>query len=258
MNKIDFSNTGGFPLVVDDLDFMQVAWRNFGQLLSGVGNPQWTLSNGLILSGCQVTANAVTSGWVLLDNELLKLDATTFPSLSTAFIVLDESTDPAGTKVFADGSIHDVYLARKARVWSTPTPPMQPYIKLDNPCARIESALTQKDITSPFDVSFSLDSAWTASTPVPAGVAPLLITKQFGRVQFRGAVRGAMPAGSLIGNLGVGFRPIAQGLMFLCPYGNGIARVGIGDTGTVSLDGYPVPATLGDELDLSGILFAVE
>lgn len=64
MNRINFENTGGFPLGAYTLDFMQKSY----QLLNTLGNIAGNLS---ILSGCEEVGRSITDGVVYIDGEVL-------------------------------------------------------------------------------------------------------------------------------------------------------------------------------------------
>ena len=64
MNRINFENTGGFPLGTYTLDFMQKSY----QLLNTLGNIAGNLS---ILSGCEEVGRSITDGVVYIDGEVL-------------------------------------------------------------------------------------------------------------------------------------------------------------------------------------------
>lgn len=64
MNKINFNQTGGFPLDTDILAFMQNAYAVFNSLGELAGN----LS---ILKGCEVTGINVANGYVYINGEVL-------------------------------------------------------------------------------------------------------------------------------------------------------------------------------------------
>lgn len=64
MNKINFDNTGGFPLGAYTLKFMQQSY----QLLNALGNIAGNLS---ILSGCDRVGRSITDGVVYINGEVL-------------------------------------------------------------------------------------------------------------------------------------------------------------------------------------------
>lgn len=64
MNKINFDNTGGFPLGAYTLKFMQQSY----QLFNALGNIAGNLS---ILSGCDRVGRSITDGVVYINGEVL-------------------------------------------------------------------------------------------------------------------------------------------------------------------------------------------
>ncbi len=64
MNRINFDNTGGFPLGTYTLDFMQQSY----QMLQVLGSIAGNLS---ILSGCEEVGRSITDGVVYINGEVL-------------------------------------------------------------------------------------------------------------------------------------------------------------------------------------------
>ena len=64
MNKINFNQTGGFPLSTNILDAMQSAYAIFNQLGSLAGNKA-------IISGCEQLGNTIADGVIFLNGEIL-------------------------------------------------------------------------------------------------------------------------------------------------------------------------------------------
>ncbi len=58
MNRIDYTNLGGFPLTEDALDFMQ---QSYSQVLSGLAA---AVGNKVIVSGCEITGTNISAGWI--------------------------------------------------------------------------------------------------------------------------------------------------------------------------------------------------
>lgn len=79
MNKINFNQTGGFPLDTDILQFMQTAYDMFNSLGELAGNLA-------IVKGCELTGNAVANGVVYIAGELLPFRGGT----ATANVVIRE------------------------------------------------------------------------------------------------------------------------------------------------------------------------
>lgn len=66
MNNIDFTKPGGFPLDTNALDFLQSAFASSINALAALGG-----SDNYILSGCVVNGSNVSTGWVVINGELL-------------------------------------------------------------------------------------------------------------------------------------------------------------------------------------------
>lgn len=102
MNKVNFEQTGGFPLETNTLSFLQTA---YGQLssLAGLGGQSY------ILSGCDITGANVANGIVVIDGEVLPFVGG--PKLSR--LIIDETAE---NKTFQDGLSKPVYYTRVAKM----------------------------------------------------------------------------------------------------------------------------------------------
>ena len=100
MNKINFDNTGGFPLGTYTLDFIQKSY----QLLNALGNIAGNLT---ILAGCEQVGKSVTDGVVFIEGEVL-----TFKGAPIADKVIIVEIPAA--RVFKDGQEKVVELTRYA------------------------------------------------------------------------------------------------------------------------------------------------
>lgn len=89
MNRINFDNTGGFPLGAYTLDFMQKSY----QLLNTLGNIAGNLS---VLSGCEEVGRSITDGVVYIDGEVLPFKGA---SISEKVIIVETSQK----RIFKDG-----------------------------------------------------------------------------------------------------------------------------------------------------------
>lgn len=98
MDKINFNQTGGFPLTTDILNAMQNAYNIFNSLGSLAGNET-------IISGCEQTGNNVGDGVVCINGELLPFKGGT--RISRVRIV--ENTE---SKQFEDGQTKAVLFKR--------------------------------------------------------------------------------------------------------------------------------------------------
>lgn len=79
MNKIDFQQTGGFPLETDTLDAMQTAYNIFNSL----GNIIAPLA---IISGCDQIGNQISNGIVYISGEVIEFRGGT----PTQFVIIGE------------------------------------------------------------------------------------------------------------------------------------------------------------------------
>lgn len=102
MNKVNFEQTGGFPLETNTLSFLQSA---YGQLsgLAGLGGQSY------ILNGCTVAGGNVTDGTIVIDGEVLPFVGG--PKL--ARIIIEETVTD---KTFEDGVSKPVYYTRVAKM----------------------------------------------------------------------------------------------------------------------------------------------
>ena len=102
MNRIDYNQTGGFPLSTQILDAAQKAYNDFNQLGFLAGN------NMVIITGCELAAGGtVTDGFVVINGELLPFQGTT----QTADVIIVEVADSRG---FEDGNLRPVIYTRYA------------------------------------------------------------------------------------------------------------------------------------------------
>lgn len=100
MNKINFNQTGGFPLDTDVLNFMQSSYDVFNALGEMAGNLA-------ILKGCSVTGSSVADGVVYIAGEVLPFRGGT---LSTNVIIREEKR----SLPFEDGESKEVEITRYA------------------------------------------------------------------------------------------------------------------------------------------------
>lgn len=125
MDKLKTIGVGGFPLVLDDLrqffgrldDPSEGIYQAFNNLLRGFGDN--FIVQGVVASG--TTPNvAITEGWVLLNGELIKVDAQTGIDTDTDNKFVKVTTfDSRGTKTFLNGSIEDTYEKNRAIISTT-------------------------------------------------------------------------------------------------------------------------------------------
>lgn len=120
MHKINWNNTGGHPLRMDDLDFMQ---ESAIDAVNGIISALQTAGqNHFILSGCKQQANFdVTSGWIVLNGELRKFNGYTAPPYALPYpsfyaFAANDYYDTNLTVTYKDQSQKDIYNYRSAQV----------------------------------------------------------------------------------------------------------------------------------------------
>lgn len=102
MNRIDFNQTGGFPLSTQILEALQKAYKDFNQYGNLAGD------NLVIIAGCDPgSGGTVTNGFVFINGELLPFVGTTV----TDNVIIVETQDSRG---FEDGSVKPVIYERYA------------------------------------------------------------------------------------------------------------------------------------------------
>lgn len=107
MNKINFNQTGGFPLSTNILEAMQSAYAIFNQLGNLAGNKA-------IISGCEQLGNTVADGVIFLNGEILPFKG---GAIGSSIIIKEESE----SRVFEDGATKPVIL-KKYATFGTSTP----------------------------------------------------------------------------------------------------------------------------------------
>ena len=98
MNKIDFTQQGGFPLIQDTLGFLQAA---YAEALGGLAT---IAGDKVILSGCETQNNVVRPGLVSVGGEILYT-----PGGAASTVFVRETTTSA---TFEDGVAKAVYKRR--------------------------------------------------------------------------------------------------------------------------------------------------
>ena len=125
MDKFKTIGVGGLPHTLNDFrQFLgrldapsEGIYQAFNNLLRGFGDN--FIVQGVVASG--TTPNvAITEGWVLLDGELIKVDAQTGINTTTNNKFVKVTTfDSRGTKTFLNGSINETYKKNRAVVQGT-------------------------------------------------------------------------------------------------------------------------------------------
>lgn len=126
MDKLKTTDLGGFPFVLNDIrQFLgrltspanHGIYQAFNNILRGFGDN--FIVQGVVASGTSPNV-AITEGWVLLDGELIKVDAQSSINTTTNNKFVKSTTfDPRGNKSFLNGSIADTYEKNRAVVQGT-------------------------------------------------------------------------------------------------------------------------------------------
>ncbi len=147
MNKLNFSNTGGFPLDTNILAFMQDAYN----LLNSLGEMAGNLS---ILKGCTVTGSTVGDGVVYINGEVLAFKG----GAGSQVIIKEEVTELP----FEDGSGKEVEKVRFATFGVASTSyPWTDFVRI-NPMKTIQKAI----------VPVGMISMWSGTVgTIPSGWA---------------------------------------------------------------------------------------
>jgi len=123
MNKLLTNINGGFPFVLDDIRFNDAAYRDAFKAVMKAFDINGT--DRFIITGCEVastlTTHNIAPGWIYYDGEIYAVDAQSItiqvgPGSGYYFAPI-VTYDPAGNKTFEDGTQHDTYEVRKAKVY---------------------------------------------------------------------------------------------------------------------------------------------
>lgn len=150
MDKLILNGTDGFPLYTDTLAEAQGAWNVFNAFCGMAGDK-------VIISGCIITGNNVSDGFVVINGEVLPFKGGT---LGTSIIIREEITE----REFKDKSRKPVFMKRTASFGSsTPEKTYQwaDFKRFDN---LIENA--EKNL----DFEKRLKALETKKSPIPIGL----------------------------------------------------------------------------------------
>jgi hypothetical protein len=214
MNKLITTVLGGMPLDLDDISFFQDAIREaFYGLVSAFGISP---TDSFILSGCVLVPDPVpgpsmhlTAGYIAYNGEIWKVDAVNGLDSSIPYYWIPDSPvyDPTGLETFENGSTNNTYEVRKMKLVSG-TPPAQ-YMPSDAP------TLASKIIAINSTVfAKKVQENWTPVTTANGwNVGDLRYRKSTGGMVSLSGIPNHQSyddSKSVIGNLPVGYRPIAN------------------------------------------------
>ncbi len=150
MNKIEFNQTGGFPLSTNILDAMQEAYSVFNSLGHLAG--QYA-----IISGCNESGNNISDGVIFINGEILPFKG----GSKSATIFIKEDTE---SRVFEDGATKQVIFKRYATFGSS-TPDKTYYW---DTFRRIFKTTEIEDFKSDFERR--IKELETKKSPIPIGL----------------------------------------------------------------------------------------
>lgn len=127
MNRLKTSDQGGFPLRLDDLRWMDNAYKEaFKGIMSSFGVIDQKV---ILLSGCERTVNnnmiTISSGFISIAGEIYAVSEQTYnnPISSLEYWEVNVQYDAAGLKQFLDNTTHETYEIRTARIAVGPSVP---------------------------------------------------------------------------------------------------------------------------------------
>ena len=150
MNKINFNQTGGFPLSTNILDAMQSAYAIFNQLGSLAGNKA-------IISGCEQLGNTVADGVIFLNGEILPFKG---GAIGSSIIIKEESE----SRVFEDGATKPVIFKKYATFGSSLPEKTFAWVEFKRFENLIEN--TEKNL----DFEKRIKALETRKSPIPIGL----------------------------------------------------------------------------------------
>lgn len=216
MDKLITSFAGKMPFVLEDLAFMDHAYRTIINLIGKTFYQNDTV--GYILTGCEVTDGTgegnynVSAGLVYFggaDNELFYFPGGSIAAANTDSIriVQDIDYDANGNKVFGNGVSRQVYQTRRCKLATTGSPYVAPGtvypVRLQDELQRI---LERADVT-----------AWTQPSSLGSYYAhtsnnELKYRRRLGNLEIKGAATATTTSQLLatLFTLPSGYRPLNE------------------------------------------------
>ncbi len=107
MDKLVLTDTGGFPLKLDDLLWMdgRLDSANKG-MYDAIQAHLLAYGTDFIVEGCVYSAPNITAGWIMLDSELMRVDAA---AGTDDYFERTVTFDARGSKTFKDTSVNNTY-----------------------------------------------------------------------------------------------------------------------------------------------------
>lgn len=213
MDKLITTHLGGMPFHLDDLrwQFEGIidAMRGISIALGGA-NPDV----GYIISGCEYEQTSpgvytITDGYIAAAGEVWYYPGGTGIALTSLSRFAPNITwDSAGNKVFEDGSVHDLYMRRRARTIAVPLGGsgwMIPVLSAPRLKDRLLAILGPSEVVGPGPwVPLTLQNGWTNDT---SGVVASVRLEPGGIVRLRGSLLGTDATSTSAAILPEAYRP---------------------------------------------------
>lgn len=135
MDQLKTDINGKFPFVLDDIRFLDEAYRNaFIALAKGV-----SFNENVILSGLDITTNGNNSytyseGFVIIEGRILLVNETTLSVEEEEIVVvrMGESWNSQGLKMFANNTLHQTYKVVKGFISTVPVDYVGAFVDIVN------------------------------------------------------------------------------------------------------------------------------
>lgn len=217
MDKLDLTLLGGFPLDLDDLEWMQ---NGLGDCIRGLSA---AFGQSYILSGCDVSGGGgvydITSGWVVLNGEPCYWAGGVGVGLPGGVelysMALETSLDPSGIETFQDLTVQNAYQRRRAvpvltalaEAGSLPHAPLTGERMPDRLRALLGDAALGEWRTVGAAGEPAFQNGWVSGS----GASVVAYRKESGGVvRLKGVLYGGSSSGPTVFQLPAGYRPAAS------------------------------------------------
>lgn len=283
MNQLLTPN-GGMPLELDDLRFLQDAYKDgFKAMLFELAKQN---NGNMVLGGIEVTPDGsggfnTSEGYVMLDYEVFYVPAAIGLNFNIIVIELFVYYDTDGNEIFSDSVSRDTYEVRQGRVYVPSNGNINPKNITVNDGNRLSNIITNNVISKGKDTLANTDVAGvrydfvagdfpSSGGYTPSPTNPPYAIKKHGRVHLYGAVVpptsisfNSIAGADLILNIPVNFRKSSstqQGNVFLCAIDDGVFKVGMSATQLIAVG--MLTGTYSGKLDydisLAGIAYDID
>lgn len=247
MNKLITTDIGGFPVVLDDIRFIDTAIReSFAAVFKSFMQNEDTSNVALIIHGCEKTTtgtfptitNTYSPGIVVLDGEPLLFQGLVVSGVDVARRwVIDNTFDPSGDKLFKNGDTNSTYQIRTAKL----VPALTSTQFLFNSSKTINGQILAA--VHSFNTEWNVIPSSLYQDPFDEG-EPKYMRDALGFAHLGGVANyGYYTADHIIGVLPVGFRPLVvvqQRIEASSGTITGNALIRIETDGTIHFVGDPI------------------